>query len=72
MLTHGIDLHKRDLVIATVDAEGAEVKQKRVRACEADVLRYFSTLSGPHRAVGMGSISCLPMHASSRQSAPPR
>jgi transposase len=51
MLTHGIDLHKRDLVIATVDAEGAEVKQKRVRACEADVLRYFSTLSGPHRAV---------------------
>ncbi len=51
MLTHGIDLHKRDLVIATVDAEGAEVKQKRIRACEADVLRYFSGLPGPHRAV---------------------
>jgi hypothetical protein len=51
MLTHGIDLHKRDLVIATVDAEGVEVGQKRVRAREADVLRYFSTLSGPHRAM---------------------
>jgi transposase len=51
MLTHGIDLHKRDLVIATVDAQGAEVQQKRVRAREADVLRYFSGLPGPHRAV---------------------
>jgi hypothetical protein len=51
MLTHGIDLHKRDLVIATVDAAGVEVGQKRVRACEADVLRYFSGLPGPHRAV---------------------
>ncbi len=51
MMTHGIDLHKRDLVIATVDAQGAEIKQKRVRAREADVLRYFSGLPGPHRAV---------------------
>lgn len=51
MLTHGIDLHKRDLVIATIDAAGVEVRQKRIRARESDVLRYFSALPGPHRAV---------------------
>ena len=39
MLQHGIDLHKRSLSIATVDAEGRLVKQKRMPTRRADLLR---------------------------------
>ncbi len=51
MLQHGIDLHKRSLSIATVDAEGRLVKQKRMPTRRADLLRYLEALPGPHRAV---------------------
>jgi transposase len=51
MLQHGIDLHKRSLVIATVDDRGALVKRSKVPARRHDVLRYFHSLKGPHRAV---------------------
>lgn len=51
MLHHGIDLHKRSLVIATLDASGAVVKRGAIRAHRSDVRRYFRSLSGPHSAV---------------------
>ena len=46
MLHSGIDLHKRDLVIATVDSTGAIVKEGRVPAARRPVAAYFHTL-GP-------------------------
>jgi hypothetical protein len=58
MLTLGIDLHKRDLVIATVDAEGAEIEHKRVRAREAEVLRYFSVRLHDGTYQHAGNTSC--------------
>jgi transposase len=51
MLQHGIDLHKRTLVIASLDADGTLVKRAKVAARRHDVLRYFHSLPGPHRAV---------------------
>lgn len=51
MLLSGIDLHKRDLVIGTVDSTGSVMEQRRVRASPAAVLEYFERLPGPHRAV---------------------
>jgi transposase len=51
MLLSGIDLHKRDLVIATVDAVGTVIDQRRLRASPAAVLQYFRRLPGPHHAV---------------------
>jgi transposase len=51
MLQHGIDLHKRSLVIATLDDRGDLVKRSKVPARRSDVLRYFQSLKGPHRAV---------------------
>ena len=49
MLHSGIDLHKRDLVIATVDGGGAPVKAGRVPASRAAVRAYFAGL-GPGAA----------------------
>src|SRR5688572_28266963 len=51
MLHSGIDLHKNDLVISTVDAAGTQVQKKRLRTERALVSRYFASLPGPHRAV---------------------
>lgn len=51
MLQHGIDLHKRTLTIATVDSDGSMVRRSKLPARRADVLRYFDSLEGPHRAV---------------------
>jgi transposase len=51
MLHHGIDLHKRSLVIASLDASGSVVKRGSIRAHRGDVQRYFRSLSGPHSAV---------------------
>jgi len=51
MLTHGIDLHKRSLVIATLDSSGALVKRRRLPTRGPDVLHYLASLDGPHRAV---------------------
>ena len=50
MLHSGIDLHKRDLVIATVDAEGHAVREARLATSRAAVTAYFASLAGPHRA----------------------
>ena len=51
MLHHGIDLHKRTLVIASLDASGSVVKRGAIRAHRGDVQRSFRSLSGPHSAV---------------------
>lgn len=41
MLHSGIDLHKRDLVIATADAAGVIVHRGKVPVTRAAVLGYF-------------------------------
>jgi transposase len=51
MLHAGIDLHKRDLVIATVDAGGAVVREARVPAARRPVAAYFRALGPEQRAV---------------------
>jgi transposase len=51
MLFSGIDLHKRSLVIHTLDAEGATTREAELRSDRAAVMAYFGTLPGPHRAV---------------------
>jgi len=51
MLHSGIDLHKRDLVIATVDSSGTVVKSGRVPAARAPVAAYFRGLGAEQRAV---------------------
>ena len=51
MLHSGIDLHKRDLVIATVDSDGRHVREARLPTTRAAVASYFAALPGPHRAV---------------------
>src|SRR4249919_436355 len=51
MLFSGIDLHKRSLVIHTLDADGATTSEAELRSDHAAVMAYFGTLDGPHRAV---------------------
>lgn len=51
MLHSGIDLHKRDLVITTVDAAGVAVKTLKVPATRAAVAAYFAQLGPAQRAV---------------------
>jgi transposase len=50
MLHSGIDLHKKDLVIDTLDASGTRLAHGRVRASASSVAAYFRELPGPHRA----------------------
>lgn len=51
MLYSGIDLHKRSLVIHTLDADGTTTREAQLKSDRGAVLAYFGTLSGPHRAV---------------------
>lgn len=51
MLHSGIDLHKNDLVIGTLDSAGVLVDQRRLRTQRPAVAAYFRALPGPHRAV---------------------
>lgn len=51
MLHHGIDLHKRSIVIGTVDSSGRVLKQKQMPARRTELLAYLSSMRGPHRAV---------------------
>ena len=50
MLFSGIDLHKRSLVIHTLDAEGALVREAEMATRREAVTAYFAALPGPHRA----------------------
>jgi len=51
MLHSGIDLHKRDLVIATADPAGVIVHRGKVPATRPAVLAYFRALGLDQRAV---------------------
>src|SRR5690349_2842052 len=51
MLFSGIDLHKRSLVIHTLDADGVTAREAELKSDRAAVSAYFGTLTGPHRAV---------------------
>lgn len=46
MLHSGIDLHKRTVVVATVDADGRAVRDAQLPATRAAVSRYFAALPG--------------------------
>ena len=47
----GIDLHKRTLVIHTLDADGPTTREAALKSERGAVLAYFGTFAGPHRAV---------------------
>ena len=51
MLHSGIDLHKRTVVLATVDSTGQCVKEAELPTTRAAVAGYFAAQPGPHRAV---------------------
>jgi transposase len=50
MLHHGIDLHKHSIVIGTVDDQGTLLAQKRLPTRRTEILQYFESRPGPHRA----------------------
>lgn len=51
MFYSGIDLHKDNCVITTIDEKGRIINQNRIRNNNRDILSYFSTHEGKHRAV---------------------
>jgi len=51
MFYSGIDLHKDNSFITTVDDGGAIVKQERLPNVPEIILTYFDALQGPHKAV---------------------
>jgi transposase len=51
MFYSGIDLHRDNCFITTVDDSGEIVKQERLRNCPEIILAYFASLPSPHKAV---------------------
>jgi transposase len=51
MFYSGIDLHKDNCFITTVDETGEIVKQERLRNIPEIILAYFASLQGPHKTV---------------------
>ena len=51
MLHSGIDLHKRTIVLSTVDAQRTRLAEAELPTSRAAVLAYFAKHPGPHRAV---------------------
>jgi transposase len=51
MLYSGIDLHKRTVVLSTVDAQGIRIADAELRTTRPAVRAYFASHPGPHRAV---------------------
>jgi transposase len=51
MLHSGIDLHKRTVVISTVDPSGHPVRDAELQTSRARIQSYFAGLPCPHRAV---------------------
>jgi hypothetical protein len=47
----GVDLHKDNAFIATVNVDGGIVRQERVSDASVQFLSYFTALPIPHRAV---------------------
>ena len=48
MLHSGIDLHKRTVVISTVDPSGQAVRNAELPTSGARIQSYFASLPGPH------------------------
>jgi len=51
MFYSGIDLHKDNCFITTINEAGKRVHQERLPNVPAIILGYFASLPGPHRAV---------------------
>jgi hypothetical protein len=51
MFYSGIDLHKDNCFITTVDDRGEIVKQERLHNSPDIILAYFASLPGPHKTV---------------------
>jgi len=51
MLYSGIDLHKRSVVIHTLDAHGATIAEASLPTQRTAITSYFTNLEGPHQAV---------------------
>lgn len=51
MLYSGIDLHKRTIVIHTLDTAGTVVRKAKLPTQRSLISTYFATLPGPHQAV---------------------
>lgn len=51
MLHSGVDLHKRTIVLSTVDLAGTRVADAELPTSRAAVRAYFAEHPGPHRAV---------------------
>jgi transposase len=51
MFYSGIDLHKDNCYITTVDDTGQIVKQERLHNQSESILTYFTSLEGPHKTV---------------------
>src|SRR5437867_1723806 len=51
MLHSGIDLHKRTVVLSTVDAQGIRIADAELPTTRPAVRAYFAAHPGPHRAV---------------------
>lgn len=51
MVLHGLDLHKRQIQIASVHALDGETRQQRVPATREALAAFFGRFSGPQRAV---------------------
>lgn len=51
MFYSGIDLHKDNCFITTINEAGKRVRQERLPNVPAIILAYFAAMAGPHRAV---------------------
>jgi transposase len=51
MFYSGIDLHKDNCFITTINEAGNRVRQERLPNIPASILAYFAALDGPHEAV---------------------
>jgi transposase len=51
MIYTGIDLHKTNMVITTIDSNGAMLARQKLPCLKPAVIRYFDRFPHPHRAV---------------------
>lgn len=51
MIYSGIDLHKTNMVITTIDSNGVELASQQIACRKSDVTRYFRQFTQPHRTV---------------------
>lgn len=51
MLQSGIALHKRSVVLSTVDPQGARIADADLPTSRSAVRAYFAAHPGPHRAL---------------------